>query len=60
MEAGWVTARLLRDERYQEIEAESVEQALERLARERAVEIVVTDIVMPGGMDGLELAEKVS
>lgn len=55
-----VTARLLRDEGYQVIEAESAEQALEGLDREKGVEIVVTDIAMPGGMDGLELAEKIS
>jgi len=54
-----VTARLLREEGYQVVEAESGEQALGRLAEETVIEIVVTDIAMPGGMDGLELAERI-
>ena len=57
--ARWVTARMLRDEGYQVIEAQSGEQALERLADAGQVQIVLADIAMPGGMNGVELAEKV-
>ena len=54
-----ITARILSDEGYQVIEARSAEQALERLADAGEVQIVLADIVMPGGMNGVELAEKV-
>ena len=54
-----VTARMLRDEGYHVIEAQSGEQALERLAAAEQVQIVLADIAMPGGMNGVELAEKV-
>jgi DNA-binding NtrC family response regulator len=56
--ARWVTARMLRDEGYNVIEAHSGEQALERLADAREVQLVLTDLAMPG-MHGLELAENV-
>ncbi len=55
----WLTGRMLRDEGYQVIEAQSAEQALERLADAKEVQIVLADIAMPGGMSGVELAEKV-
>lgn len=55
----WLTGRMLVDEGYHVIEAQSAEQALERLADAREVQIVLADIAMPGGMSGLELAEKV-
>ncbi|HET6836696.1 MAG TPA: response regulator [Gemmatimonadales bacterium] len=54
-----VTARMLRDEGYDVLEARSGEQALEQLAGAEQVQIVLTDIAMPGGMNGVELAEKV-
>ena len=54
-----VTARMLSDEGYQVVEAQSGEQALERLADAGQVQIVLADIAMPGGMNGVELAEKV-
>ena len=54
-----ITARMLRDEGYRVIEAQSGEQALERLADAGEVQLVLADIVMPGGMQGVELAEKV-
>ena len=54
-----LTSRMLRDEGYVVIEAQSGEQALERLAKADQVHIVLTDIAMPGGMSGVELAEKV-
>jgi CheY-like chemotaxis protein len=54
-----ITTRMLRDEGYVVIEARSGEHALEQLAGAGDVQIVLTDIVMPGGMTGVELAEKV-
>ena len=53
-----ITARMLRDEGYQVIEAQSAAQALERLADSGEVKVILADIVMPGG-NGVELAEKV-
>jgi CheY-like chemotaxis protein len=55
-----ITARMLRDEGYRVIEAQSGEEALDRLAGTNDVQVVLTDIVMPGGIDGLELARKVT
>jgi CheY-like chemotaxis protein len=55
-----IAARMLRDEGYRVIEAKSGEEALERLAEAKEVQVVLTDIAMPGGMDGLELAAKVT
>ena len=52
-----VTARMLRDEGYNVIEARSGQEALELLA-ESEVQVILADIAMPGGMHGLELAEK--
>src|SRR5215210_6642222 len=54
-----ITARLLRDEGFQVLEARSGEQALEQLVDTAEVQVVLTDIAMPGGMSGVELAEKV-
>jgi DNA-binding NtrC family response regulator len=54
-----LTSRMLRDEGFAVIEAGSAEQALEQLADAREVQIVLADIAMPGGMNGVELAEKV-
>jgi two-component system cell cycle sensor histidine kinase/response regulator CckA len=55
-----IAARMLRDQGYRVLEAESGEQALERLAGTDDVQVVLTDIAMPGGIDGLELARKVT
>ena len=53
-----LAARMLRDEGYHVIEADSGEQALESL-KTRDVKVVLTDIAMPGGIDGLELAHRI-
>jgi two-component system cell cycle sensor histidine kinase/response regulator CckA len=58
-EGRWITARMLHDEGYEVIEADSGEQALERLAQAREVQVIVTDIAMPGGIDGIELANRI-
>jgi two-component system cell cycle sensor histidine kinase/response regulator CckA len=55
-----VAARILRNEGYRVIEAQSGEQALERLAGSNDVQVVLTDVAMPGGIDGLELARQVT
>ena len=44
--------------RYRAIEAASPAAALRLLASER-IDLVFSDVVMPGGMDGFELAEQV-
>ncbi|HEX2249090.1 MAG TPA: response regulator [Gemmatimonadales bacterium] len=55
-----IAARMLRDEGYRVIEAQSGEQALDRLTGTDDVHVVLTDIAMPGGIDGLELARRVT
>jgi CheY-like chemotaxis protein len=52
-----LTARMLRDEGYQVIEAASGEEALQYLGRRGAVNLVLADIAMPE-MDGLQLADQ--
>lgn len=51
-------ADLLADEGYAVVEVASAEQALARLSD--AVSLVVTDVHMPGGMDGFALARTVA
>jgi CheY-like chemotaxis protein len=48
---------LLLDEGYNVIEARSGPDALGLLA-EREIQVILADIAMPGGMHGLDLAEK--
>jgi two-component system cell cycle sensor histidine kinase/response regulator CckA len=55
----WLTARMLREEGYQVIEARSAQHAWERLAQSDDVQVVLTDIAMPGG-SGLDLAERIA
>jgi DNA-binding NtrC family response regulator len=38
----------------------SGEQALKKLSEEPGISMVITDVVMPNGMDGLDLHQKVS
>jgi CheY-like chemotaxis protein len=51
-----LTARMLRGEGYQVLEAESGEEALRLLESDPGINLVVTDIVMPE-MHGLDLAD---
>src|SRR3546814_14896087 len=44
---------------YTLLEAETGQQALETVAREDRVDIVFTDVDMPGGIDGLRLASEI-
>ncbi len=53
-----VAALSLQDLGYTVIEAETPRDALDMLAGEQAVALLFTDIVMPGGMNGLELARE--
>jgi len=54
----WVTARMLREEGYHVIEAPSAEEAWNRLAEDPEIQVVLTDIAMPGG-NGVDLAERI-
>lgn len=53
-----VAVLTLQDLGYTVIEAETPRQALNVLAGESPVDLLFTDIVMPGGMDGLALAHE--
>jgi CheY-like chemotaxis protein len=54
-----ITGRMLRDQGYAVIEVDCGEEALRVLAERPEIQVIVTDIVMPGGMDGLELAQRI-
>ena len=54
-----VAERYLRALGYRAIPAHSAEEALRLLDQLRTVDLVFTDIMMPGGMNGVELAERV-
>ena len=53
-----VSTRRLKEMGYAVIEAESGSAALEVLARAEPIDLLFTDVVMPGGMTGLELARQ--
>lgn len=50
-----VTAALLKELRFSVIEADSGASALDIIDREPGIDLLFTDIVMPGGMNGFEL-----
>ena len=50
-----VTAALLKELQFTIIEAENGSRALEIIDRESRIDLLFTDIVMPGGMNGFEL-----
>ena len=54
-----ITVKRLKHLDYDVIEAEAGQQALDILAKSTKIDIVFTDMVMPGGMTGAELLEKV-
>jgi PAS domain S-box-containing protein len=54
-----VAERYLRAMGFRVISAHSGEEALTQLAEVRNVDLLFTDIMMPGGMNGIELAERV-
>lgn len=49
----------LEDEGYEVIEASSASEAVEVLERRAKIGFVITDVNMPGSMDGIELAQTV-
>lgn len=49
---------MLRDLGYRTYLAENAEQALELLARHDEIDLLFSDVVMPGGMNGYELAQQ--
>ena len=54
-----IAAETLREEGYRVIEASQSEEALERLADEPPVDVLLTDINMPG-LDGVALAHRLA
>lgn len=53
-----VIAEALRDQRFRVVEAASAEEALLALASGLAVDLVFTDVRMPGALDGLAFARR--
>lgn len=53
-------AETLRDAGFTVVEAANADQALAVVAGGESVDLLFTDINMPGSMDGLELAKRVS
>ena len=58
-EVADVTVGLLEQLGYQALFSESAADALTRLQHGEKIDLVLSDIVMPGGMDGIELAAEV-
>lgn len=58
MQVGEVSTMLLENLGYRVLRAESPAGAIELLSREPDVQMVLSDIVMPGDMDGLSLARE--
>jgi len=54
-EVAWVTIEVLRDIGYQAVEAKDGHAALALIEQDPTIELVLSDVVMPGGMSGLEL-----
>lgn len=48
----------LMDEGYEVIEAASASEGLDRLTEDRSIGLMMTDIQLPGGMDGVELGRR--
>jgi signal transduction histidine kinase/CheY-like chemotaxis protein len=55
-EVAQATAELLQDIGYQPVEARDADSALTALERDRTIALVLSDIVMPGRLNGLDLA----
>ena len=57
-EVARVTMEVLRDIGYQAVEARDGQAALALIEQDPTIELVLSDVVMPGGMSGLELARR--
>jgi CheY-like chemotaxis protein len=55
-----IAVSVLADNGYEVVEAETAHRALEILSREDGVDVVFTDIVMPGTVNGIELAKVIN
>jgi len=55
-EVARVTMEILREIGYQAVEARDGHAALALIEQDPTIELVLSDVVMPGGMSGLELA----
>jgi CheY-like chemotaxis protein len=55
-----VAVSLLEELGYRAVEAESAAAGLDLLERGQRVDLVFTDVVLPGAIDGLALAQKIS
>ena len=60
LEVADVTATLLEQIGYDVVRAGNAVEALARLQEGRRVDLIFSDIVMPGGMNGIHLAQEVS
>jgi CheY-like chemotaxis protein len=58
-EVAQVTATLIEQFGYRVVRAGNASDALQCLQRDRTIDIVFSDIVMPGTMDGLALAQEI-
>jgi CheY-like chemotaxis protein len=56
----FISADILRDGGYEVVEAANGEEAMQCLASGLRIDIIVTDIRMPGAIDGLKLVELVA
>ncbi|QVQ28869.1 response regulator [Achromobacter deleyi] len=54
--ARWLLAEILANEGYDVCEASNADEALRRLMERSDIRAVISDIEMPGSMDGLEMA----
>jgi CheY-like chemotaxis protein len=55
----FVLAEFLRSENHDVMEAASADEAVEILSSAAVVDLLITDVEMPGSMDGLALARRV-
>jgi PAS domain S-box-containing protein len=58
-EVAAVTASLVEQLGYQTLRAENATDALNRLQRGEKIDLVFSDVVMPGGMNGIALAQEI-
>jgi PAS domain S-box-containing protein len=58
-EVAEITASLVEQLGYQTTRAENATEALNRLQRGDKVDLVLSDVVMPGGMNGIALAQEI-